>query len=146
MRRSLLGALGLIVLCCGGTPPAQAAAAQQGPKDPAANAPYPDDVALMQNRAGEWTYLQARDQHPLYVSDRDSRDQSNCYARCDTKWVPLLARPDARPLGEWTPVRRKGGELQWAYRHRPVYMLVHDSNDTPLGDGKEGHHLLPFFR
>jgi predicted lipoprotein with Yx(FWY)xxD motif len=97
----------------------------------------------MQNRAGEWTYLDGMTQHPLYVSDQDKKDKSVCYDLCDSKWVTLLARPDSKPLGEWTLAGRKGGDRQWEYRHRPVYMLVHDSSDLPLGDGKEGHHLLP---
>jgi predicted lipoprotein with Yx(FWY)xxD motif len=118
----------------------------QAPHDPAANAPYPDVVSLMRTGAAQWTYLEAKDQHPLYVSDKDPRDRSTCYELCDAKWVPLVARPDAKALGEWTLITRKGGERQWAYRHRAVYSLVQDSNDTPLGDGKDGHHLLPIFR
>ena len=109
----------------------------------ALNAPYPTEVSLMQSRAGEWTYLDVTNQQPLYVSDKDKKDKSVCYDRCNSKWVPLLARADSKPLGEWTLAPRKGGDRQWAYRHRPVYMLIHDSGDLPLGDGKEGHHLLP---
>lgn len=146
MHRSLSAALVLLVLLPVGKSPARAADSAPGPKDPAADAAYPDEVSLLQNRDGEWTYLQAKGQHPLYVSDRDSRGHSTCYAGCASKWIPLIAPPGARPLGEWTPVRRKGDELQWTYRHRPVYLLVHDSNETPLGDGRDGHHLLPVFR
>jgi predicted lipoprotein with Yx(FWY)xxD motif len=146
MRHSILGTLALIATCLGGSLLGQAAQSDHPPRDPAANAPYPDQVSLMQNRAGQWTYLEAKEQHPLYVSDQDPRDKSTCYDLCDTKWIPLDARPDAKPLGEWTLITRKGGERQWAYRHRAVYMLVHDLSDTPLGDGKDGRHLLPIFK
>ena len=118
----------------------------QAPISREANEPYPNEVTLMQNRAGEWTYLDGTDQRPLYVSDRDEPDKSTCYEKCATKWIPLLARPDSQPLGAWTLAPRKGGDRQWAYRHRPVYMLAGDSTDAPSGDGKEGHHLLPMFK
>jgi predicted lipoprotein with Yx(FWY)xxD motif len=146
MRHSVLAPFAVLACCLATALSAQSPPVDQGPKNPAADAPYPNEVTLIQNRAREWTYLDGKDQHPLYVSDKDEPDKSNCYELCDTKWVPLLARPDAKPLGEWTLVHRKGGaDRQWAYRHRPVYRLVHDSSDLPLGDGKEGHHLLPTF-
>ena len=116
------------------------------PRDPAVDEPYPEDVSLIQNRAGQWTYLESKGQRPLYVSDQDPRDQSTCYEKCDSKWIPLSAGPAAKPLGEWTLVTRKDGERQWAYRHRAVYTYALDSNGIPRGDRKEGHHLLPIFK
>jgi predicted lipoprotein with Yx(FWY)xxD motif len=146
MRNTVWTVLLILAYLPGPAAQSRAPGSEHPPVNPAANAPYPNEVTLIQNRANEWTYLNGKDQHPLYVSDKDGPDRSTCYDLCDTKWVPLLARPDSKPVGEWTLAPRKGGERQWAYRHRPVYMLVHDSDDVPLGDGKEGHHLLPTFK
>jgi predicted lipoprotein with Yx(FWY)xxD motif len=109
------------------------------------NEPYPSEVALMQKGAHAWTYFEAQSQHPLYICDHDRPDESTCYSKCEARWKPLLAGADSKPLGLWTLVTRKGGHRQWAYRHRPVYTFADDSNETPRGDGKEGHHLLPTF-
>ena len=146
MRHLIPTAFAIVTIFCGGSLQGQTAPSGAAPRDAAANAPYPDEVALSQVRTGEWTYFEAKDQYPLYVSDKDPPGKSACYDSCDMKWIPLLAPPDAKPLGAWTPVSRRGGKRQWAYHRRPVYMLVHDSSDTPFGDGKEGHHLLPTFR
>lgn len=145
-RQLIPTALAIVAIFCGGIVQAQTAQSGAAPQDPAANAPYPDEVALSQVRPGEWAYFEAKDQHPLYVSDKDPPGKSTCYDSCEMKWIPLIAPADAKPLGAWTPVTRRGGTRQWAYLRRPVYMLVDDSSNTPYGDRKEGHHLLATFR
>ena len=66
---------------------------------------------------------------------RTSRGKSNCDEACAAMWIPLSARSDAKPLGDWTLVARKDGSKQWAYKGRPVYTLIHDDAEKPKGDG-----------
>lgn len=40
---------------------------------------------------------------------------------CEQRWKPKLAPSDAKPVGEWTVVKRKDGRMQWAYDGLPVY-------------------------
>ena len=40
---------------------------------------------------------------------------------CVQLWPPVIAPADAKPVGKWTTIKRKSGELQWAYDGYPVY-------------------------
>lgn len=109
------------------------------------NEPYPTEVALLNEPPRGWTYRQSPNRLPLYFSDADQPDRSNCYEGCATAWIPLQAPNDARPVGDWTLVRRDDNKLQWAYRRHPLYTRIHDSPEAPSGDGVGGTwHLLPF--
>jgi hypothetical protein len=107
--------------------------------------PYPTEVALLNEAPRGWTYRQSPDRLPLYFSDADAPGKSNCYEGCSTKWLPLLAPADAKPVGDWTVVKRTDGTQQWAHRKRPLYTRIHDSPQAPSGDGVDDKwHLLPF--
>jgi predicted lipoprotein with Yx(FWY)xxD motif len=79
------------------------------------------------------------DGHSLYVYDRDPAGRSVCVAQCAGRWPPVAAPQNARQIGDWTPIRRGDGSLQWAYKGRPVYTF---SGDTATGQtngaGQEG--------
>jgi predicted lipoprotein with Yx(FWY)xxD motif len=45
---------------------------------------------------------------------------------CEQVWKPKLAPADARPVGNWTLVKRKNGETQWAYDGLPLYTSNRD--------------------
>jgi predicted lipoprotein with Yx(FWY)xxD motif len=116
-------------------------------KEADGSVPYPTEVALVNEAPKGFTYRQSPERLPLYTWDKDGPGKSNCYEGCDTEWIPLLAPAEAKPLGEWSLVPRKDGKHQWAYRKRPVYMLIHDSAEAPIGDGTNGEwHLLPHFQ
>ncbi len=56
-------------------------------------------------------------------------------ARCAWANAPASGRPvaapqDAHQIGDWTPIRRPDGTLQWAYKGKPVYTF---SGDTAAG-------------
>jgi predicted lipoprotein with Yx(FWY)xxD motif len=83
----------------------------------------------------------------LYVYDRDPRGGSVCVGACATKWPPVAAAQDAHPIGDWTPIRRTDGSLQWAYKGKPVYTFSGDreagqTNGRGLGGGL-WHVLAP---
>jgi len=138
----------LIAICAveGATARADATSSSQ-PKSADARKPYPVEVALLKDPRRGWTYRQFPTNAPLYVSDTDQNGRSNCNDGCASRWVPLLAAEGSKALGAWRPIRRSDHRLQWAYKGRPIYTLVHDSVDSPIGDGIEnGWHLLAYFK
>ena len=50
---------------------------------------------------------------------------------CVQVWPPLMAAPDAKPVGNWSIVTRKDGSKQWAYQGLAVYR---SSLDQQPGD------------
>lgn len=63
-----------------------------------------------------------------YDRDEDTPGTSNCTLErhCSRRWPPLYAPPDAKPVGEWTIIRRQDGTQQWAFRGKPVYRYGDD--------------------
>lgn len=45
---------------------------------------------------------------------------------CAQEWPPVLATPDAKPVGKWTLIDRKDGARQWAYDGQAVYTFFLD--------------------
>jgi predicted lipoprotein with Yx(FWY)xxD motif len=45
---------------------------------------------------------------------------------CEQVWKPKLAAADATPIGNWTLIKRKNGQMQWAYDGLPVYTSDRD--------------------
>lgn len=77
------------------------------------------------------------DDHPLYTYDKDEPGKSNCNDACAITWTPLRAPDSAKPVGQWTVVKRDDGSSQWAYDGKPVYSFARDP--------EPGWHLLPTF-
>lgn len=79
----------------------------------------------------------------LYTFDQDTEDRSACLDRCAENWPPVIAPTGSEPMGEWKPIPRAGGELQWTYRGRPVYSYRGDTPTRAAGDGVGGQwHLV----
>ena len=57
---------------------------------------------------------------------------------CTTVWPPVLAAPDAKPVGKWTVLTRPDGKRQWAYENRALYT---SSLDKKPGDVLGGTDL-----
>jgi predicted lipoprotein with Yx(FWY)xxD motif len=68
----------------------------------------------------------------LYTYDRDvaGSGRSNCNGDCAFMWPPMLAG-DAKPSGAFTVITREGGERQWVYKGKPLYLF---SGDAEPGD------------
>ena len=113
-------------------------AAEPAPEEMA----YPGVVALSQGSPGQWSYKKFPGLAHLYVSDRDTEDQSNCYDNCVLAWPPLYASDDAEPIGQWSILERSDGTRQWAYKGQPVYERFHDSPTNPSGEGVDGFSFL----
>lgn len=58
---------------------------------------------------------------------------------CVQLWPPVIAPADAKPVGKWTTIKRKSGELQWAYDGYPVYT---SDLDKKAGDVFGGTNAL----
>lgn len=58
---------------------------------------------------------------------------------CAEEWPPVLAAPNAEPLGSWSIILRDDGAAQWAYEGYPLYVsaLDHAPGDT-YGGSKVG--------
>jgi predicted lipoprotein with Yx(FWY)xxD motif len=84
--------------------------------------------------------------HSLYVYDRDPAGRSVCLGPCARQWPPVVAPEDAHRIGDWTPIRRPDGTLQWAYKGKPVYSFSGDTEAgqaNGAGSGGLWHLLAP---
>lgn len=58
-----------------------------------------------------------------------------CASACLAAWTPLVAAPDAKPIGDWTIIAGPKGP-QWAFRRNPVFSFNADSQPGDVkGDG-----------
>ena len=72
----------------------------------------------------------------LYTFDRDAAGKSNCNGQCAQNWPPLMAAADAAASGDWSVVTRDDGAKQWAYKGKPLYTWVKDTQAGEVtGDG-----------
>lgn len=92
------------------------------------DAPVPAAISLVEEN-GQLKFCDD-DGHSLYVSDLDPAGRSTCVGQCASQWPPVAAPQDAHQIGDWTPIRRPDGILQWAYKGKPVYTF---SGDTVAG-------------
>lgn len=96
----------------------------------------PGDISLFQEGAA--FVLRSNDSLPLYTFDKDAPGRSACEGACAAAWPPVLVSAGSSPSGEWTHVRRADGQLQWAWRGRPLYTYARDTPGKPTGDGVGG--------
>lgn len=69
---------------------------------------------------------------PLYTWDIDTMvGMSHCEADCAMMWPPLKAPKGAKPLGDWSPITRDDGSLQWTYKTKPLYTYSGDKAGGP---------------
>jgi predicted lipoprotein with Yx(FWY)xxD motif len=108
---------------------------------------YPTEIALVDEGDKGYVFRRFPTGQRLYVYDLDRDGHSACNVGCDGARPPVIAPPDAKPLGEWSVVQRADGQKQWAFKGRPVYTLYHDAPRDPQGDGEDGvWHILPYMK
>ena len=72
----------------------------------------------------------------LYTFDRDAAGKSACNGQCAQNWPPLMAAANAAASGDWSVVTRDDGTKQWAYKGKPLYTWVKDTQAGEVtGDG-----------
>jgi predicted lipoprotein with Yx(FWY)xxD motif len=67
---------------------------------------------------------------------------------CAQAYPPVLAPPNAKPVGKWTLITRKDGKKQWAYDGQALYTSVLDKQpgDVLGGDSYEHRGDTPAMR
>jgi predicted lipoprotein with Yx(FWY)xxD motif len=95
----------------------------------------PEDVALFLE---DGKYVFRANDATLYTYDKDRAGHSNCNGECAKKWPPVIASSKARPIGDWTLIRRADSSRQWAYKGRPLYVFSQDQPGQSKGDGVGG--------
>lgn len=74
----------------------------------------------------------------LYVFDRDAANsgKSMCNGACATNWPPLKAGASDKARGDYSVIIRDDGQLQWAFKGKPLYHWAKDSKPGDrTGDG-----------
>ncbi len=79
----------------------------------------------------------------VYISDADRGGLPQCAGACARDWQPLAAPVSGRARGDWRIVERPDGERQWAFRGRPLYRHVGDTQPRSLeGTDSPGWHAV----
>ena len=80
----------------------------------------------------------------VYVFDKDSGEQSNCYDACAKAWPPVLVPANTHVTSPVGTTARKDGSVQVTYQGHPVYTYVGDGGQGETnGDGLGGiWHLV----
>jgi predicted lipoprotein with Yx(FWY)xxD motif len=92
------------------------------------DSPVPAAISLLEDN-GAFRFCDDEGRS-IYVYDLDPPGGSVCTGQCAGKWPPIAAPQGATRIGDWMPIRRPDGILQWAYKGRPVYTF---SGDTAAG-------------
>lgn len=105
----------------------------------AANAAKHANVAVGQMETSAGKILTNGDGMALYTFDKDTDGVSVCKGECAVKWPPLMATAKTKAMGEFTVIKRAGGEYQWAYQGKPLYTWFKDTEMGDItGDGVKG--------
>jgi predicted lipoprotein with Yx(FWY)xxD motif len=101
----------------------------------------PSDPPIRQ-REGILVDLKGRGLY-TYDGDVDPR-RSLCNDQCRLLWPPIFASNEAKPKGQFSLVARQDGQMQWAYKGKPLYRWVSDQKRGDAGgDGIMGiWHLV----
>jgi predicted lipoprotein with Yx(FWY)xxD motif len=79
--------------------------------------------------------------YSVYSFDKDSTGKSACDDVCARTWKPMLAPQAAMPQGDWATIDRSPGVKQWAFRGKPLYTYVLDTDPWSLeGSDVDGWH------
>ncbi len=62
----------------------------------------------------------------LYTFAKDQAGVSNCNGACATKWPPLIASGNIKPLKNLSVITRTDGSKQWAYKGAALYTWFKD--------------------
>ena len=94
----------------------------------AAGSAYAADPAMV---SGDM--LQGHNGMTLYVFDKDPAGggKSLCNGPCTANWPPLYAEAGAMAHGDFSPIARDDGKMQWSFKGKPLYFW---SKDVKPGD------------
>lgn len=91
------------------------------------------------------THLMDTNGMTLYTFDKDSKNKSNCYNECESKWpvfysdIINLKLPKNVYKEDFKTIKRNNGTLQTTYKSQPLYYFFKDTNSGETkGDGVKG--------
>jgi predicted lipoprotein with Yx(FWY)xxD motif len=67
----------------------------------------------------------------IYIFERDTEDESNCYGECAEAWPPVFAEDEPQASGGVKAsllgtTKRRDGKLQITYAGKPLYYYAHE--------------------
>lgn len=75
----------------------------------------------------------------LYTFKKDKKDTSNCYDKCAVAWPPFYVNEGEVAKGDFAPIKRKDGKMQWAFKNQPLYYFIKDKKKADIkGDKLKG--------
>ncbi|MDQ0456321.1 COG4315 family predicted lipoprotein [Rhizobium paknamense] len=94
------------------------------------------DGAIREKKTDKGTILTDAKGMTLYTFDKDPKDVSVCFDDCAKKWPPLEAKKSDRVKGDYKPIARKDGTMQWSHDGKPLYRWQMDKKPGDMtGDG-----------
>lgn len=95
--------------------------------------------AVVETKTAKGTILTDAKGMTLYTFDKDSNGTSACYDDCAKKWPPLEAKKGDKAEGDYKPIARKDGTMQWSHDGKPLYRWQMDKKAGDMtGDGVGG--------
>jgi len=81
----------------------------------------------------------------VYTFDKDTAGKSNCTGGCLAAWPAFVAKPGAKPQGDFGLIEATGGQQQWTLKGKPLYYFAGDTQAGERnGDGSGGvWHVVP---
>jgi predicted lipoprotein with Yx(FWY)xxD motif len=131
--------VGLLTNACGGgsatqaerssraTPPAEVSPAAPSSTSP----PAADGTAITTSDSEFGVMLFDERGQAIYLFDRETSEQPDCYADCAAAWPPVLTTGDPQATGDVRPdrlgtVQRSDGTAQVTYAGHPLYFYAHE--------------------
>lgn len=95
--------------------------------------------AVIEKATAKGTILTDTKGMTLYTFDNDGDASSACYDGCAKKWPPLTALKTDKADGDYKPIARKDGTMQWSHDGKPLYRWQMDKKPGDItGDGVGG--------
>ena len=92
--------------------------------------PTPGNFPVLSSVGGAAAYVNPSG-YTLYEFTADGNLVSHCtlstYSGCSATWPPLTAPAGSTASGDFAPLTRPDGSLQWAYQGHPLYTFSGDS-------------------
>ena len=104
-----------------------------------ANADSDGNKYVMSSLLNGQVFIMAQDHMSLYTYANDQPGISTCYGECAVNWPPAILPADTDMPQSYTLIERNDGQMQIAYKGKPLYRYIGDSAIGDInGDGLGG--------
>jgi predicted lipoprotein with Yx(FWY)xxD motif len=147
---TVVATIALLTSACGGGSATQArqqasssatTPAAVSPAEPSSSSPPAADGTAITTSASQFGVM-LFDEHSqaIYLFDKETSGQPDCYADCAAAWPPVLATGDPQASGDVRPdrlgtVQRTDGTTQVTYAGHPLYYYAHEGPGEVLCHG-----------